>query len=180
MNVKPNNLLLAVILIGSVHLTVTAQDTKPVAVVASGEEVSKISPTSGEIGISGTTNLPEKLLRNFNRNFPSAENVQWTTTPKVFLANFISDEKTFTTTFNNKCQFVHALIYCKEKDLPETIQRQLKKDFSSFTVFKVIEIKTPGNSDYQVILQNATQYMELNLSKEGKVQDMKKIKRADG
>lgn len=181
MKVKTSNLLLTVILIGAIHSTAKAQNTtNPSVVFASGQEINKTPNTSGEMRISGTIDLPEKLLHNFNRNFPSADNVKWTTSRKTFLANFISDEKTFATTFNKKGQFVHALIYGKEKDLPETIQSQLKKDFSSFTVFRVIEIKTPGNSYYQVILQNATQYMELSFSGEGKMQEMKKIIRADG
>ena len=180
MSTKTNNLLLTVVLIGTFHLTTNAQNSASPVVLTTQQEVNKTLSTPSEKSAAVAIELPEKLLRNFTRNFPSADNVKWTSTPETFLANFVSDEKTFTTTFNKKGQFVHALIYGKEKDLPELIQRQLKKDFGAFIVFKVIEIKTPETNDYRVILQNANQYIELNMSGQGKVQEMKKYARADG
>jgi hypothetical protein len=84
--------------------------------------------------------LPEKLILTFNKIFPSAVNAKWTTTRDAFFANFIIGEKPGMASFNKKGEFVYALIYGSEKDLSLSVQQDIRKNYPSFTIYKVIEI----------------------------------------
>ena len=81
--------------------------------------------------------------------------------------------------FSKKGEFIYGLIYGKETDLSPSIQQGIRKKYSSSAVFKVIEIKMPGSINYEVILQNATQYIDLGISQDGQMQEVKRITRAD-
>ncbi|HEV8285928.1 MAG TPA: hypothetical protein VGQ09_16565 [Chitinophagaceae bacterium] len=82
--------------------------------------------------------------------------------------------------FNKKGEFVYALIYGSEKDLSVSVQQDIRKNYPSFTIYKVIEIKMPGTTSYQVVLQTASEYVDLRVSEDGQLQETKKVKRANG
>jgi hypothetical protein len=124
--------------------------------------------------------LPEKLILTFNKIFPSAVNAKWTTTRDAFFANFIIGQKPGMASFNKKGEFVYALIYGSEKDLSVSVQQDIRKNYPSFTIYKVIEIKMPGTTSYQVVLQTASEYVDLRVSEDGQLQETKKVKRANG
>ena len=174
---KPKiNLLLLTILVAGLNFSVSAQTGPALASVKNNE----VNSLAGDNKVTGTIVLPEKLLRNFNRTFPLAQNPKWTTTDDAFLSSFVNAGRSVNASFSKRGQFVYALIYGKETDLPEFIQQDIKKSYPSSTVFKVIEMKKPETTSYQVILQNATEYIDLQISWDGKMQEDKRVTKAEG
>jgi hypothetical protein len=172
MKSKINLLLLATVTtisfsaIGQTEVSITQKSE-----LTSGSADSKV--------ITGTIILPEKLMKNFTREFPTAHNPKWTTAEDAYFSSFTEGERSVSASFSKKGQFVYALIYGKGTDLPPSIQQGLKKDYPAATVYKVIEMRKPGFVGYQVILQNTKEYINLDISEEGHIQEAKRINKAE-
>jgi hypothetical protein len=175
MRTKINLLALAAALIISGSLIAQAQTDKSVTSTNNAETNKdySISPNNKTV----TTTLPEKLVLNFNRTFPFASNAKWTVTADAFFANFSIDEKPVMASFNKKDEFVYALIYGCQADLSVSIQQDIRKNYPSFTVYKVVEIKTPETVNYQVVLHNSTAYVDLQVSQDGEIQETKELRK---
>ena len=177
MKPRINLSLSTVILATALSLSAGAQ-TNTSLVLAKNTGVAGMSTDSKTI--TGTINLPGKLVGNFNKNFPMAQNAKWTVTGDAYLASFTDGGKLVNASFTRKGQFVYALIYAKATDLPDFIQHDIKKSYPSATVYKVVEMKKPGVVDYEVILQNATEYINLKITQDGQMQEEKRITKAEG
>jgi hypothetical protein len=120
--------------------------------------------------------LPKKLLTNFNRIFPAATNSKWTKTGVTFFVNFNTNGNTAMATFNTKGKLNYGLIYKNAADLPPAIQQMINKDYASYTIISVTEIRTPGIVNYKVVLSDQRQYIDLRLTQDGQIQQSKQVK----
>ena len=177
MKPKINLIVLTAIVIISVSSTASSQTNTSIKLANnSGRNKDYSAATDSKT----PTGLPEKLITNFNHAFPSAVNAKWSATADAFFANFSIDEKPVMASFNKKGQFAYALIYGGVLDLSVNIRQEIQKKYSSFTIYKVVEIKTPATVNYQVILQNSAEFVDLRVSEDGQMQENKKVTKKEG
>jgi|SRR6266536_852345 len=177
MKPKINLMVLTAIVIISVNSTVNSQTNTSIDWAKNSVSNKDYSSATDS---KMPNNLPEKLITNFNHAFPSAPNVRWSTTVGAFLANFSINEKPVMASFNKKGQFVYALIYGGVLDLPATVRQEIQKNYSSFIIYKVVEIRKPEVVNYQVILQNSEKFIDLRVYEDGQIQETKKVTKNEG
>jgi hypothetical protein len=169
------NLVLVVSSIITIHIATSAKtDNSMTTANKLMLHNSDSTPSSNTITVAEAA-LPQKLLANFNRNFPAATNSKWTKTSTTFFVNFIMNGNTATAAFNTKGKFNYALIYESATDLPLVILQMIHKNYGSYTIFSVTEIRTRGIINYKVVLTDNKKYMDLKITQDGQVQEAKQV-----
>jgi hypothetical protein len=167
------NLVLVVSLVIIIHIATSAKPDHSMTTA------NKPTPGDSTPSINTTTLaeavLPQKLLTNFNRKFPEATNSKWTKTNTTFFVNFTMNGNTAMATFNTKGKFNYALIYESATDLPLIILQMIQKNYGSYTILSVTEIRTPGIINYKVILTDNKKYMDLKITQDGQVHEAKQV-----
>jgi hypothetical protein len=167
------NLVLVVSLVITIHIATSAKPDHSMT-TANKPTLSDSTPSINTTTIAETV-LPQKLLANFNRTFPAATNSKWTKTSATFFVNFTMNGNTAMATFNTKGKFNYALIYESAADLPLSIQQMIHKNYGSYTILSVTEIRTPGIINYKVILTDNKKYMDLKITQDGQVHEAKQV-----
>ena len=169
------NLVLVVPLVITMHIATSAKpDHSMTTANKTTLHYSDSTPSVNTISIAEAV-LPQKLLVKFNRNFPGATNSKWTKTNTTFFVNFNMNGNIATAAFNTKGKFNYALIYKSAKDLPLYILQMINKNYGSYTIFSVTEIRTPGIINYKVILTDNKKYMDLKITQDGHVHEAKQV-----
>jgi hypothetical protein len=171
------NLVLAITFITTINTVTWAKPANAIMTTVNNPTtlISDSTPVQNTNAITPAV-LPKKLLTNFNRSFPEATNSKWTKTGTTFFVNFNMNGNTAMATFNTKGKLNYGLIYKKAVDLPSSIQQTINKNYASFTIISVTEIRIPGIVNYKVVLSDQQQYIDLRLTQDGQIQQSKQVK----
>jgi hypothetical protein len=109
----------------------------------------------------------EKLLKNFNENFPNAEKVKWQESKDLFEVTFMEEGILTRITYDKNGEFNGSLRYYTEKYLPYYLINVVKNKYPQQKIFGVTELATPSGIVYYVKLEGAKYWLTLVLSSDG-------------
>jgi hypothetical protein len=124
-------------------------------------------------------NVNEKVLVQFGKAFPSAENVKWAEDTNGYFVSFTQFGILTKVTYDHNGSFQYALRYYKEENLPISILMAVKEKFQTAKIFAVIEVSTPEGIEYHVKLEDTKKLYGLRVSSLGDITIEERFKRND-
>jgi len=110
-----------------------------------------------------------KVLYSFNKTFPSAENVKWREDASGYFVSFTQAGFPSKAVYDNRGNFVYALRYYKEENLPASILLALRKKFTDKTISGVTEVSVPDNITYHITLEDAKSWYSVEATTLGDI-----------
>lgn len=121
-----------------------------------------------------------KLVEQFTKTFPNAENVKWSETAAGYYVGFYQNgnfEKIF---YNKNGDFVCSWKYSYGKDLPTNILMLLNKRIGEGTIKGVTETATEGGTNYEIKIAKGNKLYCLSMSADGIINKEEKFDYEDG
>jgi hypothetical protein len=110
-----------------------------------------------------------KIVEQFKKTFPNAENVKWNEAEGGYFVSFYEDGNFEKILYNKKGTFVRSWKYSDGKDLPTNIVMALNKKVSAGTIKGVTETTSGNSTSYEIkVVKNDKLYC-LNIAANGTV-----------
>jgi hypothetical protein len=100
------------------------------------------------------TNVSEDVRKAFVNSFGNAENARWYEANKNFLVKFIKDDQEHNVLYRKNGSLIYHITFGFEKNLPMTVQRQIKSRYPEFTIARVFNINQDSRKIWVVNLEN--------------------------
>ncbi len=120
-----------------------------------------------------SSNASEDIMANFpvvesrfSSLFPTATNPQWSAIKENLWVSFVSDGRKGSASFTQKGKMNYIILSCGLEQLPTAFSKTIQKDYSLYKVYNAIEIKAHDAVAYQVILENAVNFITLKYAGE--------------
>ena len=97
----------------------------------------------------------ERLLYSFNKAFPLAVNTKWSEDANGYFVSFTQSGILSKVAYDLSGDFVYALRYYHEENLPVSILMALKEKFKNKNIFAVTELSTSDDVKYYIKLEDA-------------------------
>ena len=111
----------------------------------------------------------EKLLYSFLNMFPLAEHAKWTEDTKGYFVSFTQAGILSKVAYDPQGDFIYALRYYKEENLPLAILLEVREKFTGKKIFGVTELSTPTNTTYYLKLEDAKNWYTIQVTTSGDV-----------
>jgi hypothetical protein len=111
----------------------------------------------------------EKLLYSFLNTFPLAEHAKWTEDTKGYFVSFTQAGILSKVAYDLQGDFIYALRYYKEENLPLAILLEMREKFTGKKIFGVTELSTPTNTTYYLKLEDAKNWYTVQVTTSGDV-----------
>ena len=111
----------------------------------------------------------EKLLYSFNKAFPLAENVKWSDDAKGYFVSFTQFGISSKVVYDPQGDFVYALRYYKEENLPVSTLLAVRERFPGKKISGVTEESTQDNITYHVRLEDTKSWYGIAVTPSGSV-----------
>ena len=122
--------------------------------------------------------ISDKLLQAFHKTFPDAQQVKWAETEDRYLVNFKQGDILTKVEYDKEGNFVNALRYYSEKNLPVNILCRLQKKYADKKVFGVTEITSDSSVEYYIKLEDAENWITVKSNVDGNMQVVERYKKA--
>lgn len=120
------------------------------------------------ISIAGySKDVNEKVLRSFNQTFPDAQNVVWRTFSEKNTAQFMLNGIRTVVNYDMDGNFLDAIRYYTENNLPLNIIRKLKAKYPSKKIYGITEESTTETVNYYVKLEDETSWVTVKADADG-------------
>jgi hypothetical protein len=117
----------------------------------------------------------EKVLKVFEATFPVATDVKWKEYADYYSASFRQNEVQTEVRYDKEGNFISSLRYYREERLPLSILTQIKKKFSSKSIFGVTELTTGNDVAYFVTLEDEKTWTVVKADQSGNLQIQQKF-----
>ncbi len=111
----------------------------------------------------------EKLINVFNSTFPQAQNIKWHEDENGYLVSFTQSGKYAKATYDRNGQFLSALKYYRENDLPVNILLAVRKKYVSETIESVTELTTAEGVSWFINLSDEKKWSVVKASGDGAI-----------
>ncbi|HEY6976753.1 MAG TPA: hypothetical protein VH396_10720 [Chitinophagaceae bacterium] len=111
----------------------------------------------------------EKLLYSFNKAFPLAENVKWSEDAKGYFVSFTQFGIQAKVVYDPQGDFIYALRYYKEENLPVSILLAVRERFADKKISGVTEESTQDNIAYHLRLEDAKSWYGIAVTPSGSI-----------
>ena len=126
---------------------------------------------------AGEDNVSQKVLDAFNREFATANQVEWATGNDYYRASFVYNNQHVFAYYNTEGELLGLTRYISSMDLPLNLQTGLKKNYSEYWISDLFEVAKNEGTAYYITLENADSRIILK-SAGGEVWDLyKKVKK---
>src|SRR6476620_4138647 len=109
----------------------------------------------------------EKLVYSFNKAFPLAENVKWSEDAKGYFVSFTQFGISSKVIYDPQGEFVYALRYYKEENLPVSIILAVRKRFADKKILGITELSTQDNITYHLRLEDTKSWYGIAVTPSG-------------
>ena len=120
----------------------------------------------------------EKILATFNATFSNPAEVTWYDSNDFYQAYFEQSGVKTRVKYDKKGNFVSAIRYYEEQNLPIHIANQLKKNYSDQKVYGVTEITSSETVKYYVTLHDDKKWTMVQLIATGETVTSKRLRKA--
>ena len=101
------------------------------------------------------------LKARFSNLFPSAVQQQWCKLNDGYYVSFFSNGRKSSAVFSGKGRLSYAISDCKPEQLPDAFRDAIRKDYPGYQLLQGSAIAAHHEVTYQVVLENAQQYVVL-------------------
>ena len=119
----------------------------------------------------------EKVLKVFENTFPVVTDVRWKEYTDYYSASFKQNGIQTEVRYDKDGNFISSLRYYKEERLPLSVLTQIKKKYSSRTVFGVTELTTGNDVAYFVTLEDEKTWLVVKADLSGNLQVQEKFRK---
>src|SRR6266498_594700 len=113
--------------------------------------------------------VSEKLLYSFDKAFPLAENAKWLEDAKGYFVSFTQSGILSKVVYDPQGDFIYALRYYKEDNLPISVLLTVREKFTDKKIFSVTELSTPDNITYHLKLEDTKSWYSIQVTTLGDV-----------
>jgi hypothetical protein len=117
-----------------------------------------------------------KALRDFKRNYPNAEMVQWFEIQNGYQAKFNSDGINHLVTYNLKGNWQYTILYYEEKNLPSEVRSIVKRTYYDYRITGIEEVHESELPIYVVHIDNESTSKKL-IVYDGEMQMLEEFKK---
>lgn len=110
-------------------------------------------------------NFP-KVAARFASKFPSASSPLWIKKDRLLFIYFVSNGQKASAVFTPRGHLNYSIAALNASAIPETVNRRISEEYSSYTIIHVRQITTDDISAYQVILENCAGYVVIHSTEE--------------
>lgn len=121
----------------------------------------------------------ERLLYSFNKAFPLAVNTKWSEDADGYFVSFTQSGILSKVAYDLKGDFVYALRYYHEENLPVSILMAVKEKFKNKKIFAVTELSTSDDISYHIKLEDAKNWYGIIVTASGNITLEEHFKRND-
>ena len=119
----------------------------------------------------------EKVLKVFESTFPVVTDVKWKEYTDYYSASFKQNTIQTEVRYDKEGNFISSLRYYKEERLPLSILTQLKKRFSTRSIFGVTELTVGSDVAFFVTLEDEKTWLVVKADQSGNLQVQDKFKK---
>jgi hypothetical protein len=121
--------------------------------------------------------ISEKILQIFKQSFPKAEEVKWAEQPDKVTVDFKDGGIATKVEYDLEGNFLSSVRFYSEKELPAKIQSKLRKKFPGETVFGVTEKTNEFGVEYDIKMEDATNWITVRANGTGSMEVVEKFKK---
>jgi len=114
-------------------------------------------------------NVNENLIYAFKKAFPAAENAKWSEDDNGYFVSFTQHGILSKVTYDHDGNFLYALRYYKEENLPVSVLMSVRKKFKDKNIFAVIEVSTDDGIEYHIKLEDAKSWYGIIVTSSGSI-----------
>jgi hypothetical protein len=119
----------------------------------------------------------EKVLKVFETTFPIVTDVKWKEYTDYYSASFKQNGIQTEVRYDKEGNFISSLRYYKEERLPLSVLTQIKKRFSSKSIFGVTELTVGSDVAYFVTLEDEKSWVVVKADQSGNLQVQDKFRK---
>ena len=119
----------------------------------------------------------EKVLKVFETTFPVVTDVKWKEYTDYYSASFKQNDVQTEVRYDKEGNFISSLRYYKEERLPLSVLTQIKKKFSTKSVFGVTELTTGTDISYFITLEDEKTWTVVKADLSGNLQVQEKFRK---
>ena len=140
-----------------------------------------ISHVAGILITSSVVATPtSKVLEQFKRTFPNAENVKWSDGSDDYSVSFFSNKCFEKVLYNKEGDFVCSWKYSDGKELPTNILMLLNKKYGGDTkMVGVTELTEQDNTVYDIKFTKGSKLYQIDVSPDGDITKEQKYTNQD-
>lgn len=117
-----------------------------------------------------------RLKAGFSKSFPAALQQRWSKLDDGFYVSFLNNGRKSNAVFSKHGTINYVISDCTMEQLPEAFRDEIQKDYPGYQLKHGFEINVHNEVIYQVVLENAKQYVTLRSNGESseKIQQVNK------
>ena len=119
-----------------------------------------------------------KVLDAFKNEFSTAKEVEWTAGSNFYKAAFTFNGNHVFAFYDMDGELLGLTRYISSLDLPITLQKDLKKEYSGYWISDLFEVANNNGTSYYITLENAEKRIVLKAADGSKWTTFKKISKA--
>ncbi|UKJ06495.1 hypothetical protein [Solitalea lacus] len=123
--------------------------------------------------------VDQKITDAFSKSFSTASNMQWYSVDnnKRYLVNFTMDDLRNHVLYTKKGAIIYHIIYGFEKNLPMTLNSQVKGKYGAYSITSAINVKQNQRNIWMINLEDTKGYVLVRMA-DGQMDEMRKITKA--
>ena len=130
------------------------------------------------VALANKPTVNEKVLQSFKETFPDAQQVSWQEFSENYIVNFREGEIQSRVYYDKEGNFIRATRYYLEQNLPVSVLCKLKKKYPGTKIFGVIETGTEISVDYEIKLEDGSNWYTVKSDSGGNFELIEKYKKA--
>ena len=99
--------------------------------------------------------IKPSIVKNFEKTFTTATNVEWTITPNLYKARFEMNGQVVTAYYSTSGRQLGVTRNITSHQLPLTLQTAMKKEYANHWITDLFELTNDEGTTYYVTLENA-------------------------
>ncbi len=134
--------------------------------------------TKKKVSTENITTVSPTIVTTFSTLFPNATEPKWYEKDSYHFVSFLNKDRKATACFSPKGKMSYAITECRMENLPEAFSKKIQKEYADYRLFHATEIQAYGQTAYQAIMENASEFITLKYTVDG-VEEIKKVIRQD-
>ena len=123
-------------------------------------------------------NVNEKVLRAFQETFPIVNEVKWKEYANYYTVSFKQHSIQTEVRYDKDGNFLSSLRYYKEDMLPLSVLHQIKKKYSTKSIFGVTELIVGSDVAYFIKLEDEKSWLTIKADQQGNLSVYEKLRKS--
>ncbi|HEX6182209.1 MAG TPA: hypothetical protein VFZ47_13240 [Chitinophagaceae bacterium] len=123
-------------------------------------------------------NVNEKVLRAFQETFPIVNEVKWKEYANYYTVSFKQHSIQTEVRYDKDGNFLSSLRYYKEDMLPLSVLHQIKKKYSTKSIFGVTELIVGSDVAYFIKLEDEKTWLTVKADQQGNLSVYEKLRKS--